>query len=125
MEYLIWGIKIVLFISIINVWFFRFNKKTPWRGAKAGSMQEEFSAYGLSKTMMYAIGFLKVTSATLLLISIAMPKLTLYPAILMAVLMMGAIGMHFKINDALKKSLPAFIFLLLSAILILHSSGNL
>jgi len=34
----------------------------------------------------------------------------------MAVLMLGAIVMHFKVKDPLKKSLPAFTMLLLSLI---------
>lgn len=125
MEYLIWGIKIVLFISIINVWFFRFNKRTPWRGSEAASMKEEFTSYGLSENIMYVVGFLKVTSAVVLFISIWLPEYTLYPAVTMALLMTGAILMHLKVNDPIKKSLPAFIFLVLSAILILNSTGNL
>jgi hypothetical protein len=118
MEYVIIAIKVVIFISIINVWFVRFNKPTSWRGGEASSMKEEFKAYGLSETMMYVVGGLKVLSALALLASIWVPSLTLPAAGLMAVLMAGAIAMHLKINDPLKSSFPAFSFLVLSLVLI-------
>jgi len=118
MEYVIIAIKVVIFISIINVWFIRFNQPTSWRGGEASSMKEEFKAYGLSETMMYVVGGLKVLSALALLASIWVPSLTLPAAGLMAVLMAGAIAMHLKINDPLKSSFPAFSFLVLSLVLI-------
>ena len=81
-------------------------------------MPQEFEAYGLPKSIIYVIGPLKVGSALALLISIWMPKFTVYPAAIMAVLMLGAILMHLKIKDPLNKAIPATIFLLLSLILI-------
>lgn len=123
MEYIIWGIKIGIFISIINVWFFRFKKSTPYRPGQANSMVEEFKAYGLSESMMYLVGALKVASAIALFISIWTPQFTLYPAALMAALMLGAIIMHVKVKDPLTKSFPAATFLLLSLILILNANG--
>lgn len=111
--------KVIIFLGIINVWFIRFNKSTAYRGGGAGSMKEEFSAYGLSEGMMYAVGFLKVTLAALLLISIWVPVLTIYAAGGMAILMIGAISMHIKVKDAPSRSLPASIMLLLSVLAIL------
>lgn len=123
MEYVITAIKVFIFISIINVWFIRFNRSTSWRGGNASSMKEEFQKYGLSETMMYVVGGLKVLSALALLISIWIPSLTLPAAALMAVLMTGAISMHVKINDPLRSSFPAFSFLVLSLILIAVDQG--
>ncbi|NHF60479.1 DoxX family protein [Flavobacteriaceae bacterium TP-CH-4] len=125
MEYIIIAAKVIIFISIINVWFFRFNKPTEWRGGSANSMKEEFKTYGLSETMMYLVGGLKVLSAVLLLVSIWMPSLALYGAATMAVLMLGAIGMHLKISDPIKRSLPAFIFLVLSLLILAGHYGYL
>ena len=125
MDYLIWIVKIILFISIVNVWLFRFNKETPWRGGQAKSMKDEFKTYGLSETMMYLIGGLKLVAALLLLISIWVPSLTLYGAGTMAILMVGAIIMHIKVSDPLKKSFPAFSFLVLSLVLLGYDSGLL
>lgn len=121
MNYILIGAKVIIFISIINVWFFRFNKKTLFRGGEASSMKAEFAAYGLSETMMYLVGALKVLSALGLLLSIWAPQLAIPAAAIMAILMLGAIFMHFKINDPLSKSLPAFIFLLLSLLILSYS----
>lgn len=123
MEYLISAIKLFIFVSIFNVWFIRFNKSTSWRGGEASSMREEFKNYGLSETVMYVVGGLKVLSALALLLSIWMPVLTSPAAALMAVLMAGAIAMHIKINDPLRSSFPAFSFLVLSFILIAFNQG--
>ena len=106
-------------LSILNVWFLNRDKATPWRAKDASSMQEEFAVYGLSKSVMIIVGTLKCIFAVLLLISIFYPS-NYFPSIEwigaagIAVLMAGAISMHFKVGDPAKKSLPAAIFLLLS-----------
>lgn len=121
MDYILIVAKVIIFISIINVWFFRFNKKTLFRGGDASSMKAEFAAYGLSETMMYLVGALKVLSALGLILSIWVPQLAIPAAAIMAILMLGAIFMHFKISDPLTKSLPAFIFLLLSLLILSYA----
>lgn len=114
MDFLTLIVQLIIALGIMNVWFFRFRKATEWRGGNAKNMQEEFSNYGLPKWFMLLIGFLKVTFAVLLLIGIWIPVLTQPAALGIAVLMVGAIVMHLKIKDPLKKSLPAFIMLVLS-----------
>ena len=121
MDFVVIFAKVIIFVAIINVWFFRFNKKTIYRGGNASSMKEEFAAYGLSESTMYIIGALKVLSALGLIVSIWVPMLTLPSAGLMAILMVGAILMHVKIKDSPKQSMPAAIFLLLSLFIISQS----
>ena len=111
-------LKVAIFITIINVWFFRFNKPTPYRGGDAKSMKEEFEVYGFSNTFMYVIGALKVILATMLLLSIWFPEWSIPSALGMAILMLGAIAMHFKANDPSIRSFPA-LALLISCILII------
>ena len=118
MDFIVIFAKVIIFVAIINVWFFRFNKKTKYRGGDASSMKAEFENYGLSESMVYIIGGLKVLSALSLVLSIWIPQLALPAAILMAILMLGAIIMHLKIKDSFLKSLPAIIFLLLSLFII-------
>jgi hypothetical protein len=113
-------IKVFIFFSIINVWFFRFGKPTSWRAENTNSMKEEFKAYGLSETLMYLVGGLKVLFAILLLVSIWLEIFAIPAAAGMSILMLGAIIMHFKISDPIKKSLPAFSFLILSAVIIIY-----
>ncbi|WP_445383256.1 DoxX family protein [Robiginitalea sp. IMCC43444] len=125
MEYLILAAKIIIFISIVNVWLIRFNRPTAWRGANAASMKEEFAAYGLSEAMMYMVGALKLICAISLMVSIYIPFLAIPASAGMGFLMFGAVWMHFRVKDPLKKSLPAFIFLLLSALIWLEATGTI
>ncbi|WP_245946334.1 DoxX family protein [Arenibacter echinorum] len=101
-------------MSIINVWFFRFNKPTPWRGGDSKSMKEEFETYRLSPTIMYIIGTIKVSLAVMLLISIWIKDLSTPAAGAMGIFMLGAIAMHFKADDPSIKSFPALILFILS-----------
>lgn len=121
--YLIILVKAFIFFSIVNVWFFRFGKPTSWRAENANSMKEEFNAYGLSETVMYAIGGLKVLFALGILLSIWYDNLAIPSAIGMLLLMLGAIIMHLKISDPIKKSFPALSFLILSGIIIIYHLG--
>jgi hypothetical protein len=106
--------KIIIFMSIINVWFIRFNKPTPWRGGDSKSMKEEFETYRLSPAIMYIIGTIKVSLAVMLLISIWIKDLSTPAAGAMGIFMLGAIAMHFKADDPSIKSFPALILFLLS-----------
>ena len=116
MEYLEIAIKLVVGLSVLNVWLLRANKPTQWRGANAKSLKDEFKAYGLSASLMKIIGAVKILLAVLILLSIFYQgyEVEKIGAIGMAVMMAGAIAMHIKVKDAPKRSLPAFIFLVLS-----------
>jgi len=120
MQYVIIALKLVVALSILNVWLFRFNKATPWRGGDSRTLLDEFHAYGLSTTVAYLVGALKVGLALLLLTSIYFQPLTVYAAGGIAFTMAGAIFMHVRINDPLKKSFPAFTFLILSAVILMY-----
>ena len=119
MEYVISIIKIVVALSIINVWLFRFKKSSVWRGGNAMNMKQEFEAYGLPDWLMYIVGGLKIILSLGLLASIYFTQLEAPSAYGIAILMLGAIIMHLKISDPIKKSLPAFSFLVLSLIVAL------
>jgi uncharacterized membrane protein YkgB len=83
-------------------------------------MIEEFAVYGLSETMVYVIGALKVLAAIGLLVGIFKEKIVIPSAGIMAILMLGAIFMHFIVADEAIKYLPAgLMFIFSSAILFL------
>lgn len=117
MEYVEIALKLIVGLSILNVWLLRANKSTAWRGGDADNIVEEFEAYGLPKWFMYIIGAVKSILAVLLLASIMYPQVELIAAYGIAFLMIGAVSMHIKIGDPLKKSLPAFTFLVLSLVI--------
>ena len=114
METFILVLQIIIAIGIYNVWLVRFNKKTAYRGKGAVNMKAEFKAYGLPKWFVYGIGFLKISIATLLVIGIWVPVLVQPAAIIMAILMLGAVSMHIKVSDSFKRILPSLVMLALA-----------
>ena len=106
--------QILVALCLLKVWLLRFQRSTPYRGGDARSMREEFAAYGLPGWSPYVIGTLKVGSALCLLAGVWLRFLVFPSALLVAVLMLGALAMHLKIRDPLKKSVPALAILALS-----------
>ena len=114
MEYIRNIAQLIIALGILNVWLLRFNKATVYRGGGAKNMKQEFATYGLPVWFMWFVGGLKVLLALSLLVSFWRPELMRPAAIGMAILMLGAVGMHIKIGDALKKTTPALSVLILS-----------
>lgn len=119
MKWIVIASQVVIALGLLNVWLLRAGKPSAWRGRDARNMREEFAAYGLPPWFMKLIGFLKVTLALLLLVGIWIPAVTQPAALAVAVLMLGAVVMHFKVGDPIKKSLPALTLLALSLIVLL------
>ncbi len=117
MEIFIIVLKLIVGLSILNVWLVRSKKATAWRGGDANNIAEEFKNYGLPVWFMYVIRAAKVGLAILLIASIYFPQFESIAAFGIAFLMLGAVSMHIKISDPLKKSLPAFTFLVLSLVI--------
>lgn len=107
-------LSLVVSLVVLNVWFFRFNQATIYRGGSASNMIEEFAVYGLSETMVYLIGGLKVLAALGLLIGFFKEKTIIPSASLMAILVLGAMYMHFSVADDAIKYLPAGLMFLSS-----------
>lgn len=112
-------IQAVIALGILNVWILRFGRSTNWRGGSAQNMTEEFAVYGLPRWFMLVIGFLKVSLAGLLIAGIWRPQLIPIAGGAMAALMLGAVLMHAKVQDPLKKSTPAATMLVLALLTIL------
>ena len=107
-------LQVVVALGLLNVWLLRAASATSYRGADAKSLKEEFAAYGLPDFFFYLVGALKIGSAIALIAGIWFDALVLPAAALVAVLMIGALAMHIKVQDAARKSLPAFLMLLMS-----------
>ena len=101
---------------ILDVWFRRFDKDTGYRGGDATNMREEFEEYGLSENVMYAVGATKVGLASMMLIGHIEPRLVRPASGGLAVLMLGAVGMHVRVGDPVKRALPAVTVLTLSTV---------
>lgn len=107
------ALQVVIALGIFNVWILRFGKASEWRGRDATTMQQEFAVYGLPGWSVQVIGALKLLCAAGLIVGIWVPRITLPAAACLAVLMLGAIAMHVKVKDPVKKSLPALIMLIM------------
>ena len=119
---------LVLFVSItvLNVWLIRFNNATIFRGGDAANMLEEFIVYGFDKSFLYLIGALKISAALGLIIGLFYKKLIVPCALIIGVLMVGAVVMHFRVSDEIHKFFPAGLMLLccLSIIFISKKKAN-
>ena len=116
--------QIVAALGLLNVWLLRSSQATPYRGGEARSMREEFQAYGLPAWFTYVIGALKIGVAVSLIAGLWILALVLPAALLLCVLMLGALAMHVKVHDPLKKSLPALGMLTLALIIVWGSLGR-
>ena len=121
MDYVIIILKVIISLSILNVWLIQPKKPTKWRGGNAKTIFEEFEVYGLPKTLCYVIGFLKVSLALILLASIQYETLTLIGSLGLALLLLGSIIMHIKVKDEWYKSFPALLFIVLNLTIVYFS----
>jgi len=110
-------LQLVIAIGLINVWIFRLNRATEYRGGEAKNMKEEFITYGLPVWIMYLVGFTKVAIAIMLVISFWVEQLLFYNLVLLALLMVAALFMHLKVKDPIKKSYPALSILFMIALI--------
>lgn len=93
--------------TVFNVWLLNMDQASPYRGGTALTLKEEFLTYGLSENIFYLIGGIKLLSAFTLFFGLRFKQTVVPAAQIIAVLMLGAISMHFKVGDPLLRSVPA------------------
>lgn len=94
--------QIIVALSIVYVWVFRFD-----------NIVKEFKQYGLSDLTRSLVGAAKIALSTLLVAGIWYPHLVLVPALLIAFLMLSAQYFHFKVKNPWQKHLPSLVLLIL------------
>jgi len=117
MHYLILALQVAVALVLLNVWLVRANQPTPYRGGGAQNMKQEFQTYGLPTGAMYVVGGLKVLAAICFIVGIWVPMLVLPAAVVVGVLMVGALAMHLKVKDSALKSAPALCLLVACAVI--------
>ena len=95
--------QVVVALSVVYVWVFRFD-----------NIVKEFKEYGLSDLTRTMVGASKIVLSTLLIAGIWFLELVLIPSLLMALLMMAAQYFHFKVNNPWQKRMPSLFLLVLS-----------
>ena len=107
-------LQIIVGLGLLNVWLLRCGKKTPYRGRGAENLRAEFEAYGLPVWFMWLTGVLKIGVAAALLAGIWIPALVRPAALVLVLLMLGAVGMHLKVKDPFKAAVPALAMLIMA-----------
>ena len=113
-------LSIIVGLTVINVWLFRSNRSTYYRGGEATNLLEEFQVYGLDDYFLI-IGIVKVSLAIMLLLSLYFKKLSFFASSGIAVMMLVAVYMHINVGDEIIKSIPASV-MLTSCLIIAYSS---
>jgi hypothetical protein len=113
-------LSVVVGLTVINVWLFRSNRSTSYRGGDAASLLEEFQVYGLEDYFLI-IGIIKVSLAIMLLLSLYFKKLSFFASSGIGIMMLVAVYMHVNVGDELIKSMPASV-MLASCLMIAYSS---
>ena len=82
--------QIIIAVSVINVWVFRYD-----------NIVEEFVQYGLSNLIRNIVGATKISLSTLLIVGIFYEKVVLASSLLMAFLMICAQIAHISVKNPL------------------------
>ncbi|HYW51448.1 MAG TPA: DoxX family protein [Gemmatimonadaceae bacterium] len=98
-------------LGLLNVWLVRARSATSYRGGRAQTLRQEFDTYGLPAGAFYIVGTLKIVAGVILLASLWLPMPARLAATVVAVLMIGALLMHAKAKDPVRKSVPAAVML--------------
>lgn len=106
-------LQLVVGVGLLNVWLLRARSKTAYRGGSALTLRQEFDTYGLPAGAFYVVGTLKVVAGVILLAAlwVPMPMPARLAAGVVAGLMVGALLMHVKAKDPVRKSVPAVVML--------------
>lgn len=114
MQYYATIAQVVIAVSIAVVWVGRFD-----------NIVKEFRQFGFPDIVRTLVGATKISLATLLVAGVWYPVPVVAPALVMAVLMLGAQGAHFSVRNSWHKYLPSLSLLLLSLFVAGVHSGML
>lgn len=112
-------LQLVVGLGLLNVWIVRSRSATAYRGGSATSLREEFAVYGLPFPVFVLVGILKVGAGAVLIAGVWLTLPVQLAAGVVAALMVGAIGMHLKVGDPVRKAVPAATMLAMSVAIVL------
>jgi len=104
--------QLVIALSIIIVWVFRYD-----------NIVKEFQQYGLSDLIRNIVGASKITLATIIALGVWYDVPVLIASLAMAFLMVCAQGFHVKVKNPLRKYVPSAFLLLLSLFIAAFNYG--
>ena len=110
MENMVKVLQLIVSLSVVYVWVFRYH-----------NVIREFKEFGLSDISRNAVGAAKIAIATLLVAGLWFSSLVFYAAVLMGLFMMSAQFFHFKPGNPFIKKLPSMALLILCVIIAINS----
>lgn len=115
-------LQLIVGVGLLNVWLVRPRSATAYRGGGASSLREEFAIYGLPEAVFYLVGATKVAAGVILIAGIWASLPVQIAAGVIAALMVGALAMHVKVGDPIKKAVPAAGMLVMCTAIVLLSA---
>ena len=112
METLVITSQIIIAVSILIVWVFRFD-----------NIVVEFKHYGLSDLIRSMVGAAKISLATLLVVGIFYKEVVFLSALSMAFLMVCTQIAHISVKNPFMKYVPSFCLLVLSLFIAAADKG--
>jgi len=112
MEHISLFFQIVVAVSVLIVWVFRYH-----------NVIAEFEQFGFSDVFRNFVGASKISISTLLLTGIWYAELTPYAAMGMAAFMLAAQLSHLRAKNPFLQRLPSLVFLLMSVFVALFHFG--
>lgn len=112
-------LQLIVGLGLLNVWLLRTRSATPYRGGGSRTLKEEFAAYGLPSVAFYIVGALKISAAIVLIAGVWLALPVRGAALVVLVLMVGAIAMHLRVGDPIMKSVPAVMMLVMSTAIVM------
>ena len=111
-------INIIIAMGILNVWIIRYDLETQWRGGGQKFNGRVFNLW--SSVVAYVLrGFCKNITCNFIVFRNLINEFSFWGSIGISILMACAVLMHIKVQDPLKKSIPAFLMLVLSSCVVL------
>lgn len=115
-------LQLIVGVGLLNVWLVRPRSATAYRGGGASSLREEFAIYGLPSPVFFLVGATKVAAGVILIAGIWASLPVQIAAGVIAALMVGALAMHVKVGDPIKKAVPAAGMLVMCTAIVLLSA---
>lgn len=112
MEHLSLLFQLIVSISVLFVWIFRYD-----------NIVIEFKHYGYSDLIRNFVGASKISISALLIMGIWYNEITSYAALAMAFFMLCAQLSHIKVKNPFMKFIPSLVFLLMSLFIASYNCG--
>ena len=101
-------LQLIVSISIMIVWIFRFH-----------NVEKDFEQFKLNNVIRSMVGAIKISLATILVLGIWYPEFILTTTLGIAFFMLSAQYFHHIFNNNMKKRLPSLSLLILCILIIL------